>query len=123
MDGVPEADSGTPSGLPGFVTLTSGSAADPAADIPSSGRILGQLLFIAAALVLLVTVGATVATSRLAEHEAINDAANTADLLARSVVTPALTDSLVDADPAAIASLDQAVRRSVLPNNLSLIHI
>ncbi|HON75652.1 MAG TPA: histidine kinase, partial [Dermatophilaceae bacterium] len=118
MDGVPEADSGTPSGLPGFVTLTSGSAADPAADIPSSGRILGQLLFIAAALVLLVTVGATVATSRLAEHEAINDAANTADLLARSVVTPALTDSLVDADPAAIASLDQAVRRSVLPNNI-----
>jgi hypothetical protein len=68
MDGVPEADSGTPSGLPGFVTLTSGSAADPAADIPSSGRILGQLLFIAAALVLLVTVGATVATSRLAKN-------------------------------------------------------
>lgn len=127
MDGVPGTDPGTPSGLPtglpSFVTLTSGSASDPAADIPSSGRILGQLLLIAVALVLLVTVGATVATSRLAEHEAINDAANTADLLARSVVTPALTDPIVDADPAAIASLDQAVRRSVLPNNIVRVKI
>ena len=58
------------------------------------------------------------AASRLADREAVNDAANTANLLANSVVIPALSDELLTSQPAAVARMDQAVRRSVLPNGI-----
>ena len=38
------------------------------------------------------------AARKLAERQAVNDAANTADLLAEAVVQPALTDSIADGD-------------------------
>lgn len=56
-----------------------------------------------------VAVGGIVASRALAERQAVSDAAETADLIAESVVQPALTDEIVDGDPAAIAALDRAV--------------
>ena len=51
-----------------------------------------------AALVAVAVVGVFAARS-LAEREAVNDAATTADLIAEAVIQPALTDDVVDRDP------------------------
>ncbi len=55
-----------------------------------------------------------VAARKLAEAEAVNDAAKTADLLAEAIVQPALADGFVTGDPAAVAAVDAAVRAHVL---------
>ncbi len=74
-----------------------------------------QLGATAAVVLLLVLVGASWAASRLAEREAVNDAAHTTNLLALTVVQPALQDGLVDGAPAAVAAFDRVVRERVLP--------
>jgi len=71
---------------------------------------------IAGALVVLTAVAlvGVVASRRLAEAEAVNDAAKTADLLADAVAQPALSDGLLSSSPAAVTAMDQAVRAHVL---------
>jgi signal transduction histidine kinase len=49
------------------------------------------------------------AARQLAERQAVNDAANTADLLAEAVVQPLLTDALPTGDRAAVSALDGAL--------------
>ncbi|RZS79975.1 signal transduction histidine kinase [Motilibacter rhizosphaerae] len=67
------------------------------------------------ALVLLVVVlGGTWASRRVAEREAVAEAARTADLLAEVVVSQSLSDGLVARDHQALARVDQAVRSHVL---------
>lgn len=79
-------------------------------DVPGPARLLG-IVAVAAVLVLLLSVLVGVfAARKLAERQAVNDAANTADLLAEAVVQPALTDTLPTGDPAAVAALDVALR-------------
>ncbi|WP_353953375.1 ATP-binding protein [Knoellia sp. S7-12] len=77
-------------------------------------RVLLQLL--AALVVVFAVVGVlgTLAARRLAEREAVNDAAKTADVLADAVITPALTDLLVDGDTGAIADFDALIHDHVL---------
>lgn len=58
---------------------------------------------------LAVAVGGILAARDVAEREAVNDAAETADLVAESVVQPALEDGIVRGDPAAVAAMDRAV--------------
>ena len=65
------------------------------------------------ALVVVGVVG-TLAARQLAEREAVNDAATMADVLAKAVVEPALTDGLLKGDPAAIAAFDQVVKSQLL---------
>ena len=60
-----------------------------------------QLALGALAVFTLVVVGTSFAASRLAEREAVNDAAHTTDLLAEAVVQPALDDALLTGDAAA----------------------
>lgn len=81
-------------------------------------RVVGQLLVVAGILVGVVTVGGAYASSQLAEREAVNDAANTANLLAQFVVQPVLDDGILTSDPSSVARLDEVVRRSVLPNDI-----
>jgi signal transduction histidine kinase len=77
---------------------------------PSRGRLL-VVVAVAAVLVLLVSVLVGVLAARkLAERQAVNDAANTADLLAEAVVQPALTDAVPAGDADAVAALDGALR-------------
>ncbi len=61
-----------------------------------------------------VAVAGAVASRKVAEREAVNDAAQTTDLLAASAVQPALEDALLTGSPAALARLDDAVRTRVL---------
>ncbi len=106
-----------PVGLP-WTTLAAGVPAGPARELPSPRRILAQLAIAAVVVFGLVLAGASVAANRLAEREAVNDAAHTANLLALAVVQPALTDALVAGDPASLAAFDKMVRASVLTNGI-----
>lgn len=86
--------------------------------MPSPRRILAQLVVAAVVVFGLVLLGASVAANRLAEREAVNDAAHTANLLALAVVQPALSDDLLEGDPVALAAFDKVVRASVLTNGI-----
>jgi two-component system, NarL family, sensor kinase len=76
-----------------------------------SPRRLISLVAAGAVVVLLLSVLVGVfAARKLAERQAVNDAANTADLLAEAVVQPTLTDAVPTGDPAAVAALDAALK-------------
>lgn len=79
-----------------------------------SPRVYMQVL--ALTLLVLVVVGllGSAAARRVAEREAVNDAAQRAGVLADAVVRPALRNGIVDGDPKAFASLDEAVRDHML---------
>ncbi len=81
-------------------------------------RLVWRLILGACAVLVVVGAGSVVAASQLAEREAVNDAANTADVLAEAVIQPALTDQLLTGDPAAVAAMDQVVRRLILGPNI-----
>jgi two-component system NarL family sensor kinase len=83
-------------------------------DLADRRRVLVTVLAGALAVLLLVGVSGTVAARRLAEKEAVNDAATTTALLADAVVQPALRDGLLTGDPAAFTRVDRAVRAHVL---------
>jgi two-component system NarL family sensor kinase len=101
-----------------WVTLADGQPGPRSQALPTPGRTLAQLVVAALVVFGLVLIGTSVAASRLAEREAVNDAAHTANLLAQAVVQPALTEALVAGDQAAYAAFDRIVRDSVLPNNI-----
>lgn len=86
-----------------------------ATDGPDASLRTGRLLAWVAASVLLALVAVAVvgvfAARDLAEREAVNDAATSADLIAEAVIQPALRDELVDQDPVAVAAMDDAVRQ------------
>ena len=99
-----------------WIALGRGSrAADPGGAEPvRTWRVFGQL--VAAAVVVLVVVAflGLLASRRTAERESVNDAARRTDLVADVVVQPALQDGIATSEPAAVASLDAAVRAHVL---------
>ena len=66
--------------------------------------------------VVLIAVGllGAFAAQLLAEREAVNDAANIADVYAEAIIQPALTDELADGDPDAVEAFDTIVRERVL---------
>ncbi len=103
---------------PRWVTLTDGVPSPGLTPLPGPGRTLAQLLATAVVVFGVVLFGASVAASRLAEREAVNDAAHTANLFATAVIQPVLTDELLAGDPAAYQALDKVVRASVLPNGI-----
>ncbi len=100
---------------PRWVTVADATTAlgdDPA---PVSRRRVLTALVLGAVVVLgLVGVSGSVAASRLAEKESVNDAAASAAVLADAIVQPALRNGLVTGDPKAFAAMDRAVRDHVL---------
>jgi len=66
------------------------------------------------AVVIGVAVAGAFASRRVAEREAVTDAAHTTDLIARQVVQPAITNGLISGNPAALAAIDRVVRHQVL---------
>ena len=100
-----------------FRTLVAGTSAS--ADGPIDVRKI-VLRVAAAALGVLLLVGAVgiVVVQRMAEREALNDASQLTDLLARTVIMPALEDPLLDGDPGAIQRLDAVVRQRVVTGEM-----
>jgi signal transduction histidine kinase len=84
------------------VSRPAGRAEDPG---PRTGRVLLVVGAATVVVLLVVAVVGVLAARKLAEREAVNDAANRADLLADAVVQPALRDSLPGGDPAAASVL------------------
>lgn len=116
--GAEAPDTSTPDPVP-WLTLAQGAREHQGADrLPGPGRTLAQLVVAAAVVLGLVLVGASVAASRLAEREAVNDAANTANLLALAVVQPAITNGLLAGEPAAYQEFDRVIRTNVLPRGI-----
>jgi signal transduction histidine kinase len=70
------------------------------------------------AVVIGVVAAGAFASRRVAEREAVTDAAHTTNLIARQVVQPAITDGLISGTPAALGALDRVVRRQVLSSSL-----
>jgi two-component system NarL family sensor kinase len=70
------------------------------------------------AVVIGVAVAGAFASRRVAEREAVTDAAHTTDLITQQVVQPAITNGLISGSPAALAAIDRVVRRQVLSSSL-----
>lgn len=84
----------------------------PTEELPAVRRPARLVAFVALGALVVLVLSALVgvlAARKLAERQAVNDAANTADLLAEAVVQPALTDAVPTGDPSALAALDSAL--------------
>jgi signal transduction histidine kinase len=66
----------------------------------------------------IVGVATAIASRRVGEREAITNARTTTVIKAQGVVTPALTDAILDGGPTALDALDRVVRRDVLDRSL-----
>jgi two-component system, NarL family, sensor kinase len=97
--------------LPGLArwVVLSRSRRDDIEPVRRPARLVA-LVAVGAVLVLVVaSLVGVLAARKLAERQAVNDAANTADLLAEAVVQPALTDAVATGDPAAVEAVRAAL--------------
>ncbi|GAA1876368.1 histidine kinase [Lapillicoccus jejuensis] len=90
---------------------------------PTPRRTLLQLIGAVVLVLAVVVVLGSLAAARLAEREAVNDAAHTTDLIAEAVVQPALTDALASGDPTAVKAFDVLVRKHVLGDDVKRVKL
>jgi signal transduction histidine kinase len=76
--------------------------------------VLAQLVLGVVAVLAVVGVLGSLAAKRLAEREAVNDAAAMTNVLAEAVIQPAITEQLLAGSPAAVQAMDAVVRDRVL---------
>ncbi|MEO7060146.1 MAG: hypothetical protein ABI083_10520, partial [Lapillicoccus sp.] len=88
-----------------------------------TGRLVAQLVTGVVLVLALVGVGGSYGAQRLAEREAVNDAASMADLLADAVIQPALTDAFAAGDAIARGAVGLVVRDHVLSDNVTRVKI
>jgi two-component system, NarL family, sensor kinase len=97
----------------------SGTQARTRPDRPVRPRtVVIQVIAGTLAVVIGVGVAGAFASRRVAEREAVTDAAHTTDLIARQVVQPAITNGLISGNPAALTAIDRVVRHQVLGPSL-----
>ncbi len=99
---------------PAWHTLATGGPGRGAPTPVHPRRIFLQLVAGVLAVLVLVGVLGSLAARKLAEREAVNDAANTAGVLAVAVVQPAMSDALMSGDATAVADFDALVREKVM---------
>jgi two-component system NarL family sensor kinase len=91
------------------------------------GRLIGGVAVVAAVVFVAVAALGALTAQRAAEREAVNDALSITDILAESVLQPALDDDLLSADPLvsgpAVTRLDPVVRRRMLSSTLVRVKI
>ncbi len=98
-----------------WITVADGHARPVPAHRPvRTRRIFAQVIAATALVMAVVAVGGSWASLRIAEQESVTVAAQTTDLLAESVVQPAVDDGLATGSPAAFARLDAVIRSHVL---------
>jgi two-component system, NarL family, sensor kinase len=97
----------------------SGTQARTPPDRPVRPRtVVIQVIAGTLAVVIGVAVAGAFASRRVAEREAVTDAAHTTDMIARQVVQPAITNGLVSGNPAALSAIGRVVRQQVLSPSL-----
>ncbi len=97
--------------------VATGSAVETTDPPLASRRVYLQVGLITAVVVLAVALLGSIASQRVAEREAVNDAAQRAGVLGDAVIQPVLEDGVLTGDPDALARLDQAVRAHVLDDS------
>ncbi|MEO6144528.1 MAG: sensor histidine kinase [Dermatophilaceae bacterium] len=108
---------------PPWISVAAGTSVRSGEAAVQPRRVFAKV--IAGALVVLAAVAflGVAASRRLAEAEAVNDAAKTANLLADAVVQPALAESLLTGDATAVAAMDTVVREHVLGRSIVRVKI
>ncbi|HEY3718189.1 MAG TPA: ATP-binding protein [Jatrophihabitantaceae bacterium] len=101
-----------------WVTVVAAPDGAPAAQRPVNlRRVVVQMAIAAAVVGSLVGLAGTVLSRRIAESESVHDVAQRTDILAESVVQPALTDAMAT-DIGAAATLDGLIRERILSSSL-----
>ncbi len=98
-------------------TLTPSGGRRPGRRITARSAVAAFVLVDLAA-VLVIAVGVAVVARRSASAEAVNEARDLTVAEGRAAVWPLLSDGVVHGNPAALATLDQAVRTRVLSNQI-----
>lgn len=119
---APVGESGAPLEA-GWVTLASPESEGSSEPPLRMRRIVSQLLVGVLLVLIAVTVGGTLAARRLAEREAVNGAAKTADVLADVVVQPNVTDQLLTGDPESVAAFDDLVKERILTEDGDVVRV
>jgi two-component system, NarL family, sensor kinase len=86
-------------------------------------RPIVQFFLVGLVAVAVVGIATAVAARRVGQREAIVDARTTTLVKAQTVVEPVVTDGLLTAQPAAVRTVDAAVRRGVLDRSLVRVKI
>src|SRR3954447_13000400 len=90
-------------------TVLASPASSPVRPLVSLRRIVVQAVVLVAVVIAVVGAAAVVINQRIAKQEAVHEVARTTDLLAESVVQPALTDAMVDSPTTASAVLSARI--------------
>jgi len=108
---------------PPWLRVAAGTSARSGEPAVQPRRVFSQV--IAGALVVLVAVAlvGVAASRRLAEAEAVNDAAKTANIMAEAVAQPAVSEALLTSDASAVAAMDVVVRAHVLSRSIVRVKI
>jgi two-component system NarL family sensor kinase len=108
---------------PPWIRVAAGTSVGEGEKAVQPRRVFAQVIAAALVVVSAVALAGVVGSRRLAEAEAVNDAAKTAALLADAVAQPALSEALLTSDPAAVAAMDKAVRQHVLSDTILRVKI
>jgi len=103
---------------PPWHQVAAGSSARSDEPAVQPRRVFIQVVAAALIVLCIVALVGVVSSRRLAEAEAVNDAAKTASLLAEAVVQPAASDALLTGDASAVAAMDKVVREQVLSRSV-----
>jgi len=108
---------------PPWIRVAAGATVPSSEPAVQPRRVFVQVVAGGLAVLVAVALAGVVASRRLAEAEAVNDAAKTANLMADAVAQPALTEGLLSSTPAAVAAMDQVVRAHVLGSSIVRVKI
>ena len=108
---------------PQWIRVAAGTSTRAGEPPVNPRRVFAQVIAGALAVLVLVALLGVAASKRLAEAEAVNDAAKTANLMADAVVQPATRDALLTGDPAAVKAMDEVVRGRVLSPSIVRVKI
>jgi len=108
---------------PPWIRVAAGATVPSSEPAVQPRRVFVQVVAGALAVLVAVALAGVVASRRLAEAEAVNDAAKTANLMADAVAQPALTEGLLSSTSAAVAAMDQVVRAHVLGSSIVRVKI
>ncbi len=108
---------------PPWLRVTAGTSLRSGEPVVQPRRVFAQVIAGALVVLFIVALGGVTASRRLAEAQAVNDAATTANLLADAVVQPALTEALLTGDASAVAAMDKVVRERVLGRTIIRVKI
>lgn len=117
---VPEAGTALPAARPsseaapddGWQTLVGARASTPRP--PSVRRVLVHVAVAVAVAFAVVALSGILVFQRIAKQEAVHQVAEVTDILAESVVQPALTDAMANDPAQATAGLDPLIRKGIL---------